>query len=312
MIDRREAMYWSAVENGSAQCGLCPHCCVIAENSVGICGVRENRNGVLTASGYGRVSSIALDPIEKKPLYMFHPGKRILSVGGFGCNLKCPFCQNFEISVLAPSPRELSAKLTEGVLAPSPRELSAKLTEGAPPYSPTEIAALAIQTVPNGNIGVAYTYNEPLIGYEFVYDCAMLVRDAGLCNALVTNGYINTEPLNNLLPLIDAMNIDLKGFTDGFYRKLGGKLETVKEAITLSRKYCHVEVTTLVIPGENENEIEELARWLASIDPDIPLHLTRFFPRYRYSDRAPTPRDTIHKLQAIAMRYLKNVFTGNM
>ena len=311
-MEHRVAEFWEKLGNKAVKCLLCPHYCVINENNTGRCGVRTNKSGTLIAESYGCVTSVALDPIEKKPLYMFHPGKRILSVGGFGCNLKCPFCQNFEISVLAPSPRELSAKLTEGVLAPSPRELSAKLTEGAPPYSPTEIAALAIQTVPNGNIGVAYTYNEPLIGYEFVYDCAMLVHDAGLCNALVTNGYINTEPLNNLLPLIDAMNIDLKGFTDGFYRKLGGKLETVKEAIALSHKHCHVEVTTLVIPGENENEIEELARWLASIDPDIPLHLTRFFPRYRYSDRAPTPRDTIHKLQAIAMRYLKNVFTGNM
>jgi len=281
----KKAMFWEAEERGYARCGLCPHRCSIAENSTGLCGVRENNGGELMAVGYGVVSSVALDPIEKKPLYMFHPGKRILSIGGFGCNLRCPFCQNYKISMA---------------------------NSKEPVYSPDEITALAQRTVPEGNIGVAYTYNEPLIGYEFVTDCAGLIHSAGLSNILVTNGYINKKPLEALLPLVDAMNIDLKGFNEGFYKKLGGMLETVKETIALSYRHCHVEITTLVIPDENENDIEEAAKWISSIDPDIPYHLSRFFPRYRYSDRKPTPPDTMYRLRTTAEKYLRNVFIGNM
>jgi len=306
-MSNREAAYWIATENGNVRCGLCPHRCHIAENKAGICGVRENLGGKLVACGYGAVSSIALDPIEKKPLYMFHPGTYILSVGGYGCNLQCQFCQNYEISVARQGD---GAKQGDGSSA-----FCSENSRNRPPawnHLPDDIAKLAVQTVPDGNIGVAYTYNEPLIGYEFLCDCAKLVRDAGLYNVLVTNGYINKEPLEALLPLIDAMNIDLKGFTDGFYKKVGGDLETVKETIAISHRRCHVEVTTLVIPGENEEDIEHLAKWLSTLSPDIPLHLSRFFPRYRYSDREPTPRETIYRLRDIAGKYLKNVFTGNM
>jgi pyruvate formate lyase activating enzyme len=255
--------------------------------------VRENWSGELVASGYGQVSSVALDPIEKKPLYMFHPGKRVLSIGGFGCNLRCPFCQNYEISTV------YAGKPGPGV-------------RNSESMTPPEIAALAAQAAPDGNIGVAYTYNEPLIGYEFLYDCAELVHNAGFYNVVVTNGHINKEPLENLLPLIDAMNIDLKGFTDAFYEKLGGNLETVKNTIAISCKQCHVEVTTLVIPGENEDDIGGIAGWLSSIDPNIPLHLSRFFPRYRYAGKMPTPRETMYKLQETAKKYLEYVFIGNM
>lgn len=271
----------------SARCGICPHDCLIPPGGKGFCGVRENRGGRIVYSSYGKVSAIALDPIEKKPLYMYRPGTRILSVGGFGCNLRCPFCQNSDISM----EYDLSAAKT---------------------VTPEQISALAEKTVAEGNIGVAYTYNEPLIGYEFVYDCARLVHGAGLSNVLVTNGYINREPLESLLPYIDAMNIDLKAFSESFYSKLGGGLETVRNTIALSQEHCHAEVTTLVIPGENEGDIEELARWLASVSPDIPLHLSRFFPRYKYGDRTPTPRDTIYQLAETAKRYLNNVFCGNM
>jgi pyruvate formate lyase activating enzyme len=232
---------------------------------------------------------------------MFHPGKRIFSIGGYGCNLKCPFCQNYEISTQTPQDSPLKLKMMDKRPAPQ-----------YPGATPHKIAQLAVQAVPNGNIGVAYTYNEPLIGYEFLYDCATVVRDAGLENVIVTNGYINKAPLENLLPLIDAMNIDLKGFTNDFYGKLGGKLDAVKETIAISHKYCHIEVTTLVIPGENENDIEGIAKWLSSIDPGIPLHLSRFFPQYQYSERAPTPRMTISKLCEAAKVYLKYVFAGNM
>jgi len=270
-------------------CELCPHNCAIPKNAAGFCGVRENVGGRLFAAGYGLVSAIALDPIEKKPLYRFHPGKHVLSVGGFGCNLNCPFCQNAAIS------RDYDSSRAECL-------------------SPERLAKLAAQTVPDGNIGVAYTYNEPLIGYEFLYDSAKLVREAGLCNVVVTNGYISREPLEKLLPLIDAMNIDLKGFSDGLYKKLGGGLEDVKETIRLAYKHCHVEITTLIIPGENdsEEEIALLADWIASLDPEIPLHLSRFFPRRQYSGRQPTPRGTVHRLQETAKKHLNHVFTGNM
>jgi pyruvate formate lyase activating enzyme len=268
-----------------AACNICPHRCRIPDGASGFCGVRGNRGGKVRYEGYGRVSSAALDPVEKKPLYLFHPGKMILSVGGFGCNLRCPFCQNCHISI---EHRDGWQKAE---------------------YTPPEkIAALAGQTVANGNIGVAYTYNEPLVGYEFVFDCARLVRAAGLCNVLVTNGYVNGEPLRELLPFIDAVNIDLKGFSEPFYNKLGGRLEPVLEAITTAHKHCHVEVTTLVIPGENEDDIETLAKWVASVDPEIPLHLTRFFPRYKYMDREPAPRETVSALREKAGRYLKYVF----
>jgi len=161
-----EAMFWSAAEHGTVKCRLCPHNCKIPENSTGLCGVRRNIDGKLYAESYGKVSAVALDPIEKKPLYMFHPGKRILSIGGFGCNLRCPFCQNSDISLKYENAWRNAETLV-----------------------PEDVAALAVETVPRGNIGVAYTYNEPLIGYEFVHDCARLVHQAGLCNVLVTNGY---------------------------------------------------------------------------------------------------------------------------
>ena len=301
-----DAKYWSREDNGYVRCELCPHRCDIGENRAGICGVRENRGGVLAASGYGRVSSIALDPIEKKPLYMFHPGKYVLSIGGYGCNLRCPFCQNYEISKEFP-PLPGRAGGDDGQ---NPESESRDTAVSA--LAPDDILKYALKTIPDGNIGVAYTYNEPLTGYEFLYDCAQLVRRAGLLNVIVTNGFINKEPLMALLPLIDAMNIDLKGFTDTFYERVGGTLDTVKETIDAARRFCHVEVTTLIIPGENEGDIMEISKWLASVDDTIPLHLSRFFPRYRYNDRAPTPREAVFLARDIAGKYLKNVFVGNV
>ena len=284
-------MFWQEAENGTVNCALCPHGCEIPHGKAGLCRVRENIGGRLCAAGYGRISGVALDPVEKKPLSLFQPGKRVLSVGGYGCDLRCPFCQNSEIS-------------TE----------FAGTWRSAETLTPETVVRLAGDAVPVGNIGAAYTYNEPLVGYEFVYDCARLVRGAGLLNIVVTNGYISREPLEALLPFIDAMNIDLKAFSDRFYKKLGGTLAPVREAIELAHARCHVEITTLIVPGENdsEEEIGALARWLASLDTGIPLHLTRFFPRHRYADRAPTPRETIERLRVVAGRYLANVFTGNM
>jgi len=241
--------------------------------------------GELVSESYGQISSMALDPIEKKPLHMFYPGAMILSIGSLGCNFRCQFCQNHEIAM---------GHVRYEVMTPE------------------QITNLAQETVSHGNIGVAYTYNEPLIGYEFVYDCSRLIRDAGLKNVIVTNGFINQEPLEALLPCIDAMNIDLKGFTDKFYKKINGNLESVKNTIALASDSCHVEVTTLVIPGENEEDVEPIARWLAGINPSIPLHLSRFFPRHQYEDREATSRDVIIKSAESARKHLKHVFTGNM
>ena len=271
------------------RCELCFHHCALNEGQTGLCRARACQDGKIVCLNYGKLTSLALDPIEKKPLRRFHPGSLILSVGSFGCNLRCPFCQNHEISLAGDS--------------------------GIPTVevSPEQLAAKATELVPQGNIGVAYTYNEPLIGYEYVQGCASLVHEQGMVNVLVTNGTVEEEPWRELLPLIDAANIDLKGFTPSWYQRLGGDLETVKRSIALAAERCHVEVTTLLIPGENdsEEEIRELARWLASVSPEIPLHLSRFFPRYRMLDSPPTPVEQVYRLAEAARRYLSHVYTGN-
>ena len=271
------------------RCELCFHHCALDDGQTGLCRARACQDGKIISLNYGKLTSLALDPIEKKPLRRFHPGSLILSVGSFGCNLRCPFCQNHEISMAGDS--------------------------GIPTVevSPEQLAAKAAELVPQGNIGVAYTYNEPLIGYEYVQNCAALVHEQGMVNVLVTNGTVEEEPWRALLPLIDAANIDLKGFTPAWYRRLGGDLETVKRSIALAAERCHVEVTTLLIPGENdsEEEIRELARWLASISPEIPLHLSRFFPQYQMVDRLPTPVEQVYRLAEAARGYLSYVYTGN-
>ena len=271
------------------ECGLCFRRCSLDEGQTGLCRARANRGGTVVPVNYGRVVSLALDPIEKKPLRRFRGGSRILSVGSFGCNLRCPFCQNHEISMAG------AGELREEELMPE------------------ALAALAEELVPRGNIGAAYTYNEPLVGYEYVRDCAQAVRERGLVNVLVTNGTIEEAPWRALLPLIDAANVDLKGFTEGWYRRLGGDLETVKRSIALAAERCHVEVTTLLVPGENdgEDEIRALARWLAGISPEIPLHLSRFFPRHRMTDRPATPVETVYRLAELARESLRWVYTGN-
>lgn len=269
-------------------CELCFHHCALAEGQTGLCRARANRDGRIVPLNYGRLTSLALDPIEKKPLRRFHPGSLILSAGSFGCNLRCPFCQNAEISMA-------------GTEFPTHD------------YAPEALTQLALQLRPRGNIGVAYTYNEPLVGYEYVRDCAALIHGAGMVNVLVTNGTVEASPWRELLPLIDAVNIDLKGFTEGWYRSLGGDLETVKRSIALAAESCHVEVTTLVVPGGNdgEDEMRVLSSWLASVSPDIPLHVSRFFPRHRMTDRPPTPVDRVYRLAEIARERLRYVYTGN-
>jgi pyruvate formate lyase activating enzyme len=250
----KRAMFFEKIENNRVRCLLCPHGCVLEQGGTGICMARKNMNGQLYSLNYAQVSSIALDPIEKKPLYRFHPGKTILSVGTFGCNFKCDYCQNWSIS---------------------------QRTAGTTELMPEKLADLAVKYKDMGNIGVAYTYNEPSIWYEYVYETAILVKEKGLSNVLVTNGYINDEPLEKLLPYIDAMNIDVKAFTEDFYKKYcNGSLDSVKKTVERAVRNCHVEITTLVIPGLNDDpgQIEEIAEWLSGMSRDIVLHLTRFFP----------------------------------
>lgn len=273
----------------AAACPVCPHHCRLMDGQYGRCGARKNENGKIICDNYGKVTALALDPIEKKPLRHFFPGSMILSVGSYGCNLSCPFCQNHEIS------------------------MARSENTGWRMMRPEELADLAEDCRGRGNIGVAFTYNEPLAGYEFVRETARLVHERGMKNVLVTNGTAKLPVLEELLPYIDAMNIDLKGFTEEYYRKLGGSLETVKEFIRRAAKECHVELTTLIVPGENDSaeEMEREAEWIASVDSEIVLHVTRFFPRYRMTDRKATDVEEVYRLRDAAGKYLKYVYTGN-
>ena len=278
-----------SLQKREAVCPVCPHHCLLAEGQTGRCRARKNREGKIVSINYGKLTSLMLDPIEKKPLRRFFPGSRILSVGSFGCNLACPFCQNYEISMADSG--------------------QAHWQEAAP----EALAGLAQEYQDSGNIGVAFTYNEPLVGYEFVRDTARLVRERGMKNVLVTNGCAEPLVLEELLPYVDAMNIDLKGFTGEWYEKLGGDLETVKRFIARAAQDCHVELTTLIVPGENdsEEEMDREARWIASLDWEIPLHVTRFFPQYRMADKAPTPVERVYRLRDVAAQWLRYVYVGN-
>ena len=272
-------------------CNVCPHHCKLNEGQVGMCRVRGVVDGSLSSLNYGVISSIALDPIEKKPLYMFHPGEYILSIGSFGCNLACPFCQNHEIAQV-------------GVSDGAGRSME-----------PKELSELAYRThIESGNLGIAYTYNEPLVGYEYVRDTAVMIREMGLYNVLVSNGCVTEEIADEIIPLMDAMNIDLKCFTDEGYRRLGGDFETVKSFIKKAVGVSHIELTTLVVPqiSDSAEDMEREAQWIADLDPSIPLHITRFFPRYRMMDERPTPIEKLHELKAVADKYLQHVFLGNV
>jgi len=267
-------------------CDVCFHHCKLESGQWGFCRARKNENGVVVCKNYGQVSALALDPIEKKPLNMFYPGSYILSVGSFGCNLRCPFCQNYEISMIG-------------------------VEKNRYVISPQELVEKALQYQKAGNMGVAFTYNEPLIGWEYVFDTAKLVRESGMKNVLVTNGTASLSILEKLLPWIDAMNIDLKGFREEYYQKLSGNLQMVKEFITHAS--CHIELTTLIVPGENDSiaDMEAEAQWIASFNDHIPLHITRFFPQYHMQDREATEVGRVYLLAKTAKKYLKHVFTGN-
>jgi len=269
-------------------CEICPKHCSLEIGEVGKCRARYNDGEKIFPLNYGELTSLALDPIEKKPLYKFFPGSCILSVGSYGCNLNCPFCQNFEISM-------------------------ADSTFPTKKVSPEELVNLALELTDRKNIGIAFTYNEPFISYEFVYDTSKLLRQVGLKSVLVTNGTVSNSALKKILPLIDAMNIDLKGFSQKIYDVLGGDFGTVKNTIKVAAESCHVEVTTLIVPGLNDSETEMLAesKWLANVSENIPLHVSRFFPRYKVTDKPPTEVKKIYRLAEVARQFLKNVYTGN-
>ena len=284
-----------------ARCEVCFRHCEIKEGNLGFCGARTIKEGKVVAENYGKITGIALDPIEKKPLKRFHPGKNILSVGSYGCNLRCPFCQNSDISWgLEVSDWKYESK----------------------EISPEKLIELALSMKNRDNIGIAFTYNEPLIGYEFVRDTAKLSHEIGLLNVLVTNGTAEISVLRELEPYIDAMNIDLKGFTENYYKKtLGGDLEMTKRFIEEAVKFCHVELTTLIVPGENDTEEEmcEISSWIRAlkdaqgneIGKSIPLHISRFFPRFHMRDKTPTDVSLVYRLADVARENLDYVYTGN-
>lgn len=277
-------MYYKKSETGEVYCVLCPHYCKIIDGDVGKCRVRKNDKGTLYTINYGKITSYAYDPIEKKPLYHFHPGSNIFSVGSFGCNLACDFCQNWQIVY------------DESLMVD---------------ISDDDIISL---TTAKDSIGIAFTYNEPSILYEYILDLSKKVKDKGFKNIMITNGYINEEPLRELLPYIDAMNIDLKSIEDSFYKSFcKGSIDPVLRTIEIAYPLTHIEITTLLIDGENSSleEVERLAKRIAEIDPSIPLHLSRYFPAYKMKT-VPTSIESLTAAKEIAKRHLDYVFIGNV
>jgi pyruvate formate lyase activating enzyme len=283
----QEARFYEKQEDNKVWCHLCPKNCHIQPGHAGFCRARKNEGGTLYSLNYGQITSFGIDPVEKKPLYHFYPGKYILSVGTFGCNFHCGFCQNWQIAHGDPSTREVT-----------PEDL---------------VASAVLARERSGNIGIAFTYSEPMVWYEYVYDTARLAHEQGLRNVLVTNGFIQEQPLLELLPFIDAMNIDVKGFTEDYYRKTcQGRLEPVKHTVELAHTRCHVEITTLLVPtlNDSDQEITALVDWLAGLNPELPIHFSRYFPQYEM-DLPPTPLDTLRRAREVACRKLSFVYIGN-
>ncbi len=283
----RTAAYYSR-EGDGVRCRLCPHSCRLMPGQTGLCRVRECRNGELVTLSYGSVSSIALDPIEKKPLYHFCPGSTVLSLGTFGCNLRCQYCQNWHISQRVGKAQILS---------------------------PESVAELALEYRQERCIGAAFTYNEPTIWFEFIWDAVQHIKAAGLAAVLVTNGYMSAEPWRELLSFIDAVNVDVKGWSDEFYRQVcGGKLQPVLDNVETARQLCHVELTYLIVPGHNDDDdsIRGFARWVGQrLGRTTPVHFSRFFPSYDLA-LEPTPISTMERARSLAQEWLDYVYLGNV
>jgi pyruvate formate lyase activating enzyme len=288
----KEALFYEKLENHTVQCHLCAHHCVIARGKRGICGVRENRGGILCTLVYGRSIAENIDPIEKKPLFNFLPGSKSFSIATAGCNFRCLHCQNYDISQM---PRNRDAIVGRNL-------------------SPDDIVSLAKQS---GCASISYTYTEPTIFYEYAYETAKIASAAGLKNVFVTNGYITEEPLRTISPYLDAANIDLKSFTEGFYKKIcGAKLQPVLDAIKRYRDLnIWIEITTLIIPTHNDSvpELEQIASFIKDLGADIPWHITAFHPTYRLMDQPSTPLSTLMQARDIGMRAgLRYVYVGNV
>ena len=287
----KECNYYRPFDDGKVECQLCPHHCRIAQGKTGLCRSRRNIDGQLISDVYGRPCSLAIDPIEKKPLYHFHPGTQCLSIACTGCNFRCLNCQNHEISQVSPQ------------------------SVGHYDLSPEDVVALCLE---HRCPGIAYTYTEPLTYIDYVADIAKLAHEKGLWNILVTAGYVNQAPLADLLPFIDAANIDLKSFSDDTYRKVcGGQLQHVLQTILAMRDAgVWIELTHLVIPGINDDmeKIRQMCRWMADNElAETPLHFSRFFPRYKMSDVPPTPLSTLQTARSIALdEGIRHVYLGNV
>ena len=286
-----ECRYYKKLDEARVECQLCPHHCHIADGKVGLCRSRRNRGGMLVSEAYGKPCSLAIDPIEKKPLYHFHPGTTCLSIASTGCNFRCLNCQNHDISQASPSQVE---------------------HYNLPPSSVVQLC------LEHHCPGIAYTYTEPLTYIEYVTDTARLAREAGLWNILVTAGYVCQPPLKHLLPYLDAANIDLKSFSDDIYTKVnGGRLQPVLDTILAMRDaHVWIELTNLVIPGVNDDMqmIRQMCRWMVNNGlADSPLHFSRFFPRYKMQNIPPTPLPTLKAAKQVAEEEgIKHVYLGNV
>lgn len=283
MIDQYPAKYFQSYKDNLVKCNLCPHNCKIKESKTGLCRVRKNIEGELFSLNYGKVSSLGIDPVEKKPLYHFYPAQDVLSLGSWGCNMSCLFCQNWQISQQKPMLKD---------------------------YLPEEIVNIAVNKELNL---LAYTYSEPTVFYEYMLETAQIAHNKGLKNIMVSNGFINQKPLEELIPFLDAANIDLKAFNNDFYKKYcSGGLEAVKNTIKLMAAEIHLEITTLVVTDLND-DLEELTRmfkWIADINKDLPLHLSRYHPAYKLNN-PPTNLEIMKKAYQEAKKHLNNVYLGN-
>jgi len=292
-VEFHAARLWSSTGRDRVICALCAHRCEIEPGKYGICGVRKNRAGKLVTLAYGEVVAASPDPIEKKPFFHFFPGTKSFSIATVGCNFRCGFCQNWRIS--------------QRVQEASP------FREGRP-LSPEAIVRLARNA---GCRSISYTYTEPTIFFEYALDTAILARAAGMTNTFVTNGFMTAEALKVIRPFLDAANVDLKAFSDETYQKIcGGRLQPVLDSIALMKKMgIWVEVTTLIVPGFNDDdaEISEIARFLAGLDRNIPWHISRFHPDYEFASVPATPLDTLARAADVGRRKgLHFIYTGNI
>lgn len=286
-----EAQYYKKADNGEVICELCPHECIIQPGKRGICKVRKNNDGILIAETYEKTVTLSMDPVKKKPLYHYYPDKDVLSVGSIGCNMTCRFCQNCETSQVNPDEAPFLHNRTAD-----------------------KIVTIAKRSV--NNVGIAFTYNEPVVWFEFMYDIALKAKKADLKTMMISNGFIKPEPLKKLLPYINAFNIDLKAFNDDFYHKLtGASLQPVLNSLkTIHEHKKHLEITNLIIPNHNDEavEFEIMVRWIHNnLGSKTVLHLSRYFPSWKMST-PPTPKDTLYRLKDIAEKKLDYVYLGNI